>query len=707
VQAADAVTRAGEPTARASRGGEAVPLLDVRGLRAWFDTAQGRVFAVNGLSLTLEAGETLAIVGESGSGKSVAMLSLMGLVPSPPGHVRGEVFFDGRDLLALRSGDLRAVRGRDIAMVFQDPMSSLNPVMRVGDQIGEVLQLHLGLSPRQARSRTIELLGRVGIPDPGNRHDDYPHQFSGGMRQRVMIAMALACGPRILIADEPTTALDVTIQAQIVALVRDLQDEYRMSVIWITHDLGVVASLASRVAVMYAGRVVEEGLVGDIYASPRHPYTAGLLRSVPRLDVALAERLPEIPGTPPEMALDPADCAFALRCPMASEECRATRPPLVETDIDRHRSACWHWQSLAAHAEPFPVAAGTASELRARGAEPLLVIDDLQVHFPIRRGWRRRQVGAVRAVDGVSLAIRQGETLGLVGESGSGKTTLGRAVLRLVEPTGGRITFGGIDLMSLRGRDLRRTRRRMQMVFQDPAAAVNPGMRVREIVAEPLEIQQVGSRAAIRGLVGELLERVGLGPAAMDRYPHEFSGGQKQRIVIARALALEPELLVCDEAVSSLDVSVQAQIINLLRGLQRDLGLTYLFIAHDLAVVRHISDRVAVMYLGRIAETADRVSIYTRPLHPYTQALLRSAPVPDPRIAGARREPAIRGDLPSPANPPTGCRFNTRCPIAQPGLCDVVEPALRELAPGQLVACHLAETPGALVGAPEPYAASA
>ena len=683
------------------------PLLEIRDLRAWFDTSQGRANAVNGLSLRLDPGETLAIVGESGSGKSVSMLSIMGLIPSPPGHVRGQAFFEGRDLLELSGADLRKVRGRDIAMVFQDPMSSLNPVMRVGDQIDEVLRLHLRMTPRQASARVVDLLGRVGIPDAVNRASDYPHQFSGGMCQRVMIAMALACGPKILIADEPTTALDVTIQAQIVALVRDLQDEFAMSVIWITHDLGVVASLADRVAVMYAGRIVEEGPVGEIYGASRHPYTAGLLRSVPRLDVAFADRLTEIPGSPPDMALDVDACAFSVRCPMAGEACDAARPPLAETDLAGHRSACWHWPALAGDADPFPTSLESFTGHRAPGDKALLVVDDLRVYFPIRRGWRRRVVGAVRAVDGVSLAIRRGETLGLVGESGSGKTTLGRTVLRLIEPTDGRVLFAGEDLASIGGRELRRMRRRMQMVFQDPGAAMNPGMRVRDIIAEPLEIQGAGSRNEIRDKVAGLVDRVGLPAKAMDRYPHEFSGGQRQRIVIARALALEPELLVCDEAVSSLDVSVQAQIINLLRGLQRDLGLTYLFIAHDLAIIRHISDRVAVMYLGRVVEVADRADIYSRPLHPYTQGLLRSAPVPDPRIAGARREPAIKGDLPSAAKPPSGCRFHTRCAIAERGLCDVEEPVLRELAPGQFVACHLAESPGAVTAAFEPVRASA
>jgi peptide/nickel transport system ATP-binding protein len=680
------------PAQEGSRAAASEPLLQIRDLRVRFDTSEGRIYAVNGISLELASGEALALVGESGCGKSASMLAVMGLI-APPGQTSGTVLFDGRDLMTLPAREMRRIRGRGIAMVFQDPMSSLNPVMTVGDQVDEVLRLHLGMTARQARARTIELLDRVGIPDAASRAADHPHQFSGGMRQRVMIAIALACGPRILIADEPTTALDVTIQAQIVALVRDLQDEFGMSVIWITHDLGVVASLANRVAVMYGGRIVEEGPVAQIYAACRHPYTAGLLRSVPRLDTPMNQRLVEIPGAPPEMTADPAVCTFAVRCPMADDGCCSGRPPLVDTDLPRHRSACLHWRALAAHAEPFPAQRSERPPARTRNGGALVEIEDVRVHFPIRQGWRRAVVGAIRAVDGVSLSVRRGETLGLVGESGSGKTTLGRTVLRLTEPTGGRILFDGTDLTAVNGGELRRSRRRMQMVFQDPAAAMNSGMRVREVIAEPLEVQQVGTRAAIRARVSELLDLVGLPQGAAERFPHEFSGGQRQRVVIARALALEPEFLVCDEPISSLDVSVQAQILNLLHRLQHDLGLTYLFIAHDLAVVRHISTRVAVMYLGRIVEIADREDIYARPLHPYTEALLRSAPVPDPQIASQRREPAVQGDIPSPARPPAGCRFHTRCPIAVRGLCEVQEPALREIAPRRFVACHLAGSP--------------
>ncbi len=666
-------------------------LLSVRNLHTRFATPDGYIYAVNGVDLDLRRGETLAIVGESGSGKSVSMLSVMGLLPKPPAQVSGSVLFDGNELLGMPREQLRRLRGNELSMIFQDPMSSLNPVHTVGSQIGEALEIHREVTGRQARRSAIEMLGRVGIPDAAGRVDDFPHQFSGGMRQRVMIAMSLACEPKLLIADEPTTALDVTIQAQIVALVKDLKRDFGMAVVWITHDLGVVADMADRVAVMYAGRVVEQGSVDEIYAHTRHPYALGLLRSVPRLEEAVPVILEEIPGTPPDLRTDPHACAFAPRCPYADHRSMTERPPLELTDRPGHAVACWHWEELAradVAERPLPL----LQQRSTQAAEaPLLELRGLQTHFPIRRGFFGRLSGTVRAVDGVDLSLPRGTTLGLVGESGCGKTTLGRTVMRLEQPTDGQLIFDGADVTRTSGDDLRRIRRRMQMIFQDPYSSMNPGMRIDDVVGEPLRIHRLGSRAEISARVAALLERVGLPAASASRYPHEFSGGQRQRIVIARALALDPELIVCDEPVSSLDVSVQAQIINLLAELQRDLGVTYLFIAHDLAVVKHISHEVAVMYLGKIVERAPRDQIYRRPLHPYTDGLLKAVPVADPVRARTSVRTVLQGDLPSPARPPAGCRFNTRCPIAREGLCNVEEPPLRELEPNHWVACHFAE----------------
>jgi peptide/nickel transport system ATP-binding protein len=668
------------------------PLLDIRDLHVQFATDQGCVRAVSGVSLSLQEGEILAIVGESGSGKSVSMLSIMGLIPCPPGKiVSGQVLFRGTDLLRLPPADLRGIRGREIAMIFQDPMTSLNPVMTVGNQIDEAIKVHLNFSDPQARARTIELLSLVGIPDAAARRDDYPHQFSGGMRQRVMIAMALSCNPKMLIADEPTTALDVTIQAQIVALVKKLQREFGMSVVWITHDLGVVASIANRVAVMYGGRVMEVCQVDEAYRGLRHPYTQALLKSIPRLNTAVAKVLPEIHGVPVNITADLRACPFEPRCQYASDRCRQQLPALEPTDQTGHYSACWHWKTLAEHEQASGEAPTDAAYLNAVASDvdTLVTIQDLKVHFPIRTGGLFGRKQLVKAVDGVDLLIERGKTTGLVGESGCGKTTLGQAVLRLCDITAGKIMLEGQDLAHLKAGKLRATRRRMQLIFQDPYAAMNPRMRIGQVISEPLVVNGMRDKHALQQRVAELLDNVGLNPAYADRYPHEFSGGQRQRVVIARALALNSELIICDEPVSSLDVSIQAQIINLLKALQERYNLTYLFIAHDLAMVRHISDRVAIMYLGKIVEIAPKDRIYDAPQHPYTQALLSSVPIPDPVAERKRQRRVLEGDLPSPIAPPSGCRFHTRCPIALKGTCEITEPALREVQPGHWAACHL------------------
>jgi len=670
------------------------PLLEVRDLVTRFRTENGTIHAVNGISYHLQAGESLAIVGESGSGKSVGVLSIMGLIPSPPGRIeRGEVLFRGRDLLKLPPTELRRIRGKEIAMVFQDPMTSLNPVLTIGLQLSEAITEHLGLGRREAKARAAELLELVGIPNARTRLGDYPHQFSGGQRQRIGIAMALSCDPLLLIADEPTTALDVTIQAQIIELVADLQKRLDTAIIWITHDLGVVAGLVDRVAVMYAGNIIETAPVRELYHRTSHPYTLGLLESIPTLDAA-AERLIPIQGTPPDLLELPSYCPFAPRCRFASERCRQEVPPLTEI-ADDHFSACWHWQEVrAVGAEPERLTVAEAAGPRepiGGSDEVLIEVSDLRTYFPLRRGIMQRTVGHVKAVDGVSITIHKGETLGLVGESGCGKSTTGQSILQLIRPDGGRVTLAGQELTRLGRQELRLARRQMQMIFQDPYASLNPRMTAGNIIIEAMQIHHLNDAAGRRQRVLELLDLVGLDRAFVNRYPHEFSGGQRQRIGIARALSTSPSFIVADEPISALDVSIQAQIVNLLQDLKYELGLTYLFIAHDLSMVRYISDRMAVMYLGKIVELGDKDGVFESPLHPYTIALLSAVPVPDPDKESSRRRIVLEGDVPSPANPPAGCHFHPRCPHVE-AICRELEPALREVAPGHFAACHFAET---------------
>jgi peptide/nickel transport system ATP-binding protein len=669
------------------------PLLEVRDLHVRFETSRGTVHAVEGISYTVNRGEIVAIVGESGCGKSVSSLAIMRLLAKTGRVTQGSIIFDRRDLLALSAEEMREIRGRDIAMIFQEPMTSLNPVLSIGEQVMEPLKIHLRLSHEAAQARAIELLSLVGIADGARRLEQFPHQLSGGMRQRVMIAIGLACNPKLLIADEPTTALDVTIQAQILELMKDLSRRLGIALVIITHNLGIVARYADRVNVMYAARIVEQGSADNVFLEPAHPYAIGLMRSIPRLDVPRGIKLETIEGLPPDLRAPPAGCRFAPRCPYRIDACAQRDPPLEEARPG-HRSACIRAKEITAGtlvpAQKVQGAA-VAGATRIAATEPLLIVDHLKKYFTVKAagaGFLSSEMATVRAVDDVSIHVLPGETLGLVGESGCGKTTIGRAVLRLDEPTDGVIRFGGVDITHASHADMRDVRRKIQVIFQDPYSSLNPRMTVGQIIGEPLRVYRLApNRKAEHDRVAELLSQVGLFPYMAERYPHELSGGQRQRVGIARALALEPTFIVCDEPVSALDVSIQGQIINLLEDLQARLKLSYLFIAHDLAVVRHICDRVAVMYLGRVVELAERDALYAAPKHPYTKALLDAAPVPDPKVERARAPRALRGEIPSPLTPPSGCVFHTRCPIVGEE-CRRDVPVIRALKSGHLVACH-------------------
>jgi peptide/nickel transport system ATP-binding protein len=643
---------------------------------------------VRGVDLEVGPGEVVALVGESGSGKTVSALALLDLLPRTARVQMDAGVLAGHDLTRIGEHGLRDLRGSQVGMIFQDPLSSLNPVQKVGAQIAEAVRLQRGLRGRAAKQAAIELLTQVGIPDPAARYDEYPHQFSGGMRQRAMIAIALAGSPPLLIADEPTTALDVTVQAQILELIAELQAKHQMGVLMITHDLGVVAGIADRVYVMYAGRVVETGATTDVLRTPRHRYTLGLLRSLPRLDATRGAPLVAIEGAPPDLATSTEGCDFAPRCPAATERC-TTRPPLEQ--VDERVVACWH-PAAAADAAPAPAdpAAGPADA----AAEALLTVASLSV---IYSGGRRLLPGGpapVAAVNEVGLEVAAGTTLGLVGESGCGKTTLGRAIVRLLEPESGSVKVAGRELVGLSERELRPLRRDFQIIFQDPRASLNPRHRIREILSEPLELHHIASTPEARARrVDELIDLVGLRREFASRRPHELSGGQRQRVGIARALAVEPKLLVLDEAVSALDVSVRAQILNLLERLQAELGLTYVFIAHDLAVVRHIAERVAVMYVGKIVEDGPSEQLFASPAHPYTAALLSAVPIPDAERERRRERIVLQGDPVDPRRLPKGCPFQARCwlreQLGNPARCTDEAPGLAPTgAGGQRVACH-------------------
>jgi peptide/nickel transport system ATP-binding protein len=744
------------------------PVLDIQNLSTHIQLTSSVVQAVGNVDMHIDAGETLGVVGESGCGKSMTGLSIMGLLPPGGSIVSGSVKLDGRELVGLRQEELRQVRGNEVAMIFQDPLTSLDPTKTIGYQVAEPVRLHRGVSKNQALERAVEVLSLVGLPRPKERLDDYPHQLSGGLRQRVMIAMALANEPKLLIADEPTTALDVTIQAQILSLLRDLKDRLGMAMLLITHDMGVIAGHADRVNVMYAGRVVETADVRELFSDMHHPYTQALLASIPQLDQDANKALHAIPGLPPDLSHPPQGCRFAARCSRATDKCRAEEPSLAGKTPE-HRFSCWHpvdgplalavigeagpdavstglvspdaesvaeaarpadraghipefvadaplqeaaadgeVPEVAAEAEEAPqtetivVASGiqvTADgrlEVTERTVEvaadgdgilPLLELTHLVKEFPITSGVLQRKVGSVKAVSDVSFSVPAGTTFGLVGESGCGKTTIGKMIVALERPNSGAITMGGLNVSKLRGAELRRKRRDLQLMFQDPQSSLDPRMRVGAIISEPLTVQHLGSKRAQRERVFELLGEVGLPRNAVERYPHEFSGGQRQRIGLARALTLNPRLIVADEPVSALDVSIRAQVLNLMKRLQASHGLTYVVISHDLAVVKYMAERIGVMYLGKLVELGSGQDIYERAAHPYTAGLIATIPVPKPSLERAKKGAAIRGELPSPVHPPSGCRFRTRCQFAQE-ICAAEEPQLRSFGPGHIAACH-------------------
>jgi peptide/nickel transport system ATP-binding protein len=724
---------------------EASTVLSVRHLRTEFATPGGRLRAVDDVSFDLRQSETLAIVGESGSGKSTVALSLLRLIPPAIAISTGQVEYKGEPIFQLSERRMRSLRGTQISLIPQDPASALNPLMTIGAQIAEMLRLHLRMDKRAARRRTIEILERVGIAGASARYSHYPHEFSGGMQQRVLIAMALSCDPGLVLADEITSGLDVTVQAQVLRLIGSVTQGQALSTILITHDLGVVAEIADTVAVMYAGQIVEKAAVDQLFSSPMMPYTWGLLAAVPRVDASRAVRIAPIEGSPPDLSRDLHGCRFAARCPYRRDICVQQDPPLALAESSAgtpHLVRCWgvhagaqggwlrpiigteqtapptghgrlsqeaagvaYWRATVdrrsgstASSKPRPI--HRDPDYLHKAHEPNLV-EARDVVVTLESSDKAGVFGTGRsfaAVDRVSLFVQRGETLGLVGESGCGKSTLLRALLRLRPISSGEIRFDGIALTELRGERLRAMRRRMQLIFQDPYSSLDPTMTVGEIVREPLDVHRVGTPDERRQRVGQMLMAVGLSPDLRTRFPHEFSGGQRQRVGIARALILEPDFVVADEPVAALDVSVQAQVINLLQELKATLGATYIVVAHDLALVRHICDRVAVMYLGRIVELADREAIFNTPLHPYTQALLSAIPIPDPRAKRRSDRVILEGEIPSPLARPSGCTFHTRCALykklGKPEVCVEVEPDAAEVASGHTAACHFAVQEG-------------
>ncbi len=681
------------------------PALKVHDLTTEIQLSRATVHAVGNVDLEIGEGETLGLVGESGSGKSILGLSILGLLPGG-GHVTGgSIKLYDRELVGMKPRELREIRGNEIAMIFQDSLSSLNPTKSIGEQVAEPVRLHRGASRKEALDRALEVLELVGLPRPRERLSDYPHQLSGGLRQRVMIAIALACEPKVLLADEPTTALDVTIQAQILKVLDDLEQRLGMATLLVTHDMGVVAGRSRRINVMYAGRIVETAPSEELFTAMRHPYTQSLLGSIPRLESDASKPLLSIPGLPPDLTNPPAGCRFAARCRFATDQCRAQEPPL--TGSGEHFFACWNpvdgpavitvskpaagaapAAAVAASVISEPAPAPAAAPAATNGSAPLLELVNVVREYPVTAGaLLKRKVNSVKAVSNVSLYVNPGESFGLVGESGCGKTSLGKLIVGIEKPDAGQVKVRGEELFKKRGGELRTARRVVQMMFQDPYGSLDPRMRVRSILREPMQVQGIGSAKEQDQRVRELLGEVGLPVNALERYPHEFSGGQRQRIALARALVLEPKIMVADEPVSALDVSIRSQVLNLMKRLQSEHGMASIVISHDLAVVKYLSDRIGVMYLGRLVELGTGDDIYRRAAHPYTEALIKTIPVPDPAVEKAKADVGIRGELPSPIDPPSGCRFRTRCPLAQE-ICSQQEPPMRRFGPSHQAACH-------------------